>query len=171
MIVSVITAVTRPKNLSQIADSISVAALNAGCDIKWYWKFDMQKTAIGGHRIKNELLNQIEEGWVWFLDDDTVAHPDILSSLRGAAENGYDALVVSQSRPDLSILKACQKNCVRNKIDIGQAIIQRHIIGESKMSEELYNGDGIFLEEVMPRANVLYLDKVLSLHNAIGDNT
>ena len=155
------TAVTRPENLAEIGLSLRNAVARARIDAEWHLRFDPERRHVGGQQVKNELLDGIDDGWVWVLDDDTLVHPDLFTYL----DESYDALVVSM-RLDGGILHAAEKNVVWGGIDIGQAILRRELIGERRI-EPVYEGDGRFLEALLPGANVLYVPTELTYYNAI----
>jgi hypothetical protein len=161
----VLTAVSRPENLPRVAESLSAAAMNVP-DVKvcWHWRFDLERKHVGGQALKNEMLDEIEEGWVWVLDDDTEAHPDVL----GAKDfEAYDAVVFSQVRSDGRVLLAAPENVVPGSIDINQAFLRRDLIGDLRIPIH-YDGDGMFLNAVLKQGNVLYHPAALSLHNSIS---
>ncbi len=159
----VITACSRPWNLQAVADSIT----EASCDpwqIDWHVVFDLAKTHVGGQGPKNRVLDQITDGWVFVLDDDTLMHPDLLTK---AAEHiaDVDAIVVSQERINGRVLHAAPTNLKVGRIDAGQALMRRDLIGLERFPE-VYVGDGYFMETVLGAAsNVVFLPEVLSWHN------
>ena len=84
----VLTAVSRPENLGQIAESLAVAVERAeyGVDLAVaLGMFDPDRQHVGGQALKNDMLDDIDDGWVWILDDDTLAHPDVLATVLTAA--------------------------------------------------------------------------------------
>lgn len=159
----VLTAVTRPENLAEIGRSLERAIARADADVVWHLRFDPSQEHVGGQQIKNELLEEIEDGWIWFLDDDTLVHPDIFTHL----DEDYDAVVFSMQYDDHR-LHADPKNAKHGEIDIGQAILKRALIGEDRILP-LYDGDGHFLEHLLGRENarVLYIDEIRTYYNAI----
>lgn len=161
MRIHVLTAVTRPENLTEIGYSLARAAQRAEADVVWHLRFDLEHRYVGGQQVKNELLDGIEDGWVWVLDDDTLVHPDLFTYLDPA----YDALVVSMLLEG-GLLHAAEKNVVLGGIDIGQAIISRELIGEERILPA-YDGDGRFLETLLRGVNVLYVPEELTYYNAI----
>ena len=166
--VHVLTAVTRPWNLPLIAGSLANAAAAAGCDICWHWQFDSERRHVGGQAVKNRMLDEITDGWVWLLDDDTLVHPNLLRRARTVSgDQAVDAIVFSQARADGRQLTAAPANVRVGDIDAGQAILRRDLIGATRLHES-YEGDGIFLADVLGRANAVYVDEFLSLHNALA---
>ena len=100
MRLNVITAVTRPENLGRVAESLSAAAANVphewGIEVRWHWKFDPHRLCVGGQVLKNQMILSVRSGWVWILDDDTLAHPDVLRVVSASITEHTDAIVVSQ---------------------------------------------------------------------------
>lgn len=168
MILHVLTAVTRPKCLARVAVSLDEAA-RGGVEVHWHLRFDLEREHVGGQRLKNEMLNEIDSDWVWVLDDDTVAHPGLFPAVRAAVDEQPDAVavVVSQKRRDGRDLRAVPQDARLGTIDIGQAVLRRSLIGDERIPE-VYDGDGRFLEQLLAgRSDVIYLDRKLSYHNAL----
>jgi hypothetical protein len=163
----VLTACTRVENLEKVAWSL----LGYGTlDIRWHLRFDLDHQFVGGQRLKNEMLDEVKDGWVCFLDDDTVMHPSLLRRFdqTSAQLEDMDGLVVSQERRSGRILHADQKNVTVGGIDVGQVILHRQLIADTRIPEH-YDGDGMFLQEVLLRGRIAYLDEVLSYHNALRE--
>lgn len=161
MILHVLTACTRPLNLPRLAESLAVWG---EADLIWHIRFDPAHRHVGGQAVKNAMLEEIEDGWVMFLDDDTIVHPKLWEVF--LQHQDRDAIVVSQKHSVLDILVACPENVFVGGIDIGQVIIRRCAISETRIPET-YAGDGQFLESILPFVDAVYLDEVLSFHNAL----
>jgi hypothetical protein len=159
----VLTAVTRPHNLSKMAESLNAWGR---ADFTWHMRFDAKHEHVGGQAVKNEMLHSIEDGWVMFLDDDTLAHPKLYR--RFLKHQEAEAICVTQRHSVLGTLHASRENVGVGTIDIGQALIRRDVIGDMRIPET-YAGDGEFLSAILPYADTVYLDEVLSFHNAIGE--
>jgi hypothetical protein len=169
---AVLTAVSRPENLSVVAGSLARAAERApNVHVAWRWVFDTPRTQIGGQALKNQMLDNVRGGYVWCLDDDTLVHPDVLLDVEASIQGRprvSRAVIVSQQRTSGDVLHARPENICVGGVDIGQAFLRRDLIGDRRIPID-YNGDGLFLEAVLRgERNVVYLDKVLSLHNAIS---
>jgi hypothetical protein len=161
----IITACTRPGNLPAVAESIMAATCDPW-DVTWHIRFDPEQQHVGGQRLKNEMLDQIEDGWVCFLDDDTTMHPDFLRRMAEAVKDA-GAVVVSQQRQNGMVLVAADGHLQVGSVDIGQAFIARSLIGTHRIPEH-YEGDGMFLQAVLAgHYFVTYLPDVLSEHNAL----
>jgi len=163
----VITAITRPANLGVIAASLAAACATARVDVVWHWVFDWDCAHVGGQKRKNDALDSITDGWVWMLDDDTVAHSEILQAWKSHAQSdGVDAVVFGQTRADGRVLDSGLEHARVGYIDIGQAIIRRASIADTRL-EEHYDADGVFLEAVLPRIATIYDNRYLSFHNRL----
>jgi len=112
------------------------------------------------------MLDQISDGWVCFLDDDTTLDAEFVRLAEVLSRNGASAVVVSQARADGSILRAARGNLCVGGIDIGQAIISRVLIDDTRIPL-CYDGDGMFLAAVLNTPNVVFIDEVLSYHNRL----
>jgi hypothetical protein len=164
----VLTAVSRPENLQAVEASLDVAADNApGVRMTWHWRLDVERQHVGGQAIKNQMLDEIKDGWVWVLDDDTTAHPDVLAAVEGVMGARPEAVIVSQQRTDGRVLLAQPSWMVPGGVDIGQAFLRRDLIGDHRIPES-YEGDGEFIQAVLAGARALYVPEVLSLHNALS---
>lgn len=159
----VLTACSRPGLLPAVARSIDIAS-NVAWEVCWHVRLDFARTHVGGQRLKNMMLDQIEDGWVCFLDDDTLMHPELLR--RAAQYQDADAVVVSQRRADGRVLRSGRENVRVGSIDIGQALIRRDTVGDHRLPE-MYEGDGVFLMAVLSAPTVVFLPDVLSDHNAL----
>lgn len=163
----VVTAITRPANLGQIAASLAAACCNARVNLVWHWYFDWDRNHIGGQKLKNDALDAITDGWVWMLDDDTIAHSEIIQAWSAYAYHpSISAVVFGQTRADGRTLVADPENVRVGDIDIGQAFVRRDVIGEHRLPEH-YDGDGMFLEAVLPNARTIYDNRLLSFHNRL----
>jgi hypothetical protein len=161
----VLTAVSRPGNLSRVAESLATAAAaTTKIEVCWHWRFDLERTNIGGQALKNAMLDEITDGWIWCLDDDTLAHEDVLRAFEVGPHQ--DAFILSQRRVDRTLI-ADPSNVRVGEIDIGQAMLRREWIGDRRIPID-YNGDGMFLREVLHGARVVWVPEPFSLHNAIS---
>lgn len=165
----VLTAISRPENIPELAMELATAALEVPeFDVVWHWRFDLERQNVGGQALKNEMLDEIDDGWVWVLDDDTSVHPELFPKFAEAIEEfpNAQALIVGQSRSDGTYLPGTIWSVSVGLIDIGQALLRRDLIGKKRIPL-LYDGDGYFLVDVLTdQHEVLWLDRELSYHNA-----
>jgi hypothetical protein len=163
----VLTACTRPDNLPTLAVSLAEACCGPW-EICWHLRLDPEQRHVGGQRLKNDMLDQVSDGWVCFLDDDTTIDPRFLQLVDELRRDGATAVVVSQQRENGAVLPASRANLHVGSIDIGQAIIHRGLIGNWRIPLS-YEGDGVFLASVLGNATTaVFVDEILSYHNRLN---
>jgi hypothetical protein len=159
----VLTACSHPENLVRVGASVAAVWCHPW-EICWHVRFDVERQHVGGQALKNQMLDQITDGWVCFLDDDTVLHRDWLAC---ADTWEQDMIVVSQLRSDGRVLAAAPENMRVGHVDIGQILVTRDAIGDLRIHEH-YEGDGVFIAALAAfTSRVSYVPNVLSYHNAL----
>jgi hypothetical protein len=150
---NVVTAGSRLNLLNSVNESLS---LLEDFEVLWYLVLDsryIQENQInpnynylthlgsvdngdfGGAYQKNHALDQINDGWVYFLDDDNTIHPAFGPILSNAIKDNPAAncFVFDQELPNLSIRRVPDPYTVRIAgIDLAQYVFKRSIIGDSK---------------------------------------
>lgn len=200
MDLNIITPVTRPQNLPKMRDSIA-AALRELADWKaiWWVCFDAthvpadieimvdgnletrklatpsvkdgQAVSASGNAQRNMALEASQSGWVYFLDDDTVLHPNLLSHISSPChENPKISVVVTQTTNNGSVrLVAAPENMHLCAVDSGQVVMCRETIGSRRWRPMHYESDGYFIEEVYQSnpSSFVFINVGLSIYNAL----
>lgn len=136
--------------------------------------FEINKNSIVGNHQRNRTLDRIYEGWCMFLDDDNLIHPNFYWEFTRDLINyspRFKGYIYSQDRTaDLGVvLNPTQIGVGLNKTDSSQFILDRKLIGDIRWQEDLYEGDGKFIEDVY-KNNEHYFHlsgRILSLRNAL----
>lgn len=133
---------------------------------------------IAGHLHRNWFLEHYqncyqhvgENAWVYFLDDDTLLHPDFYEEFFINAYPETAALIFHQHWPngnirltaDLTKVKVCH-------IDMGQYALNLKYVAPYMRFENNYCGDGIFIEMFFAKHGHRFakIDKFLSTYNAL----
>lgn len=183
--INIVTPSCRPENLFALAESINIPKRM----YRWIVVIDGEKPEVlpkfpanaevyyhkntsskSGNSQRNYALslimsgngNQFEE-YIYFLDDDTVMHPDLYESVK---DLNNDFIHFNQVQPDGSFRIGGQVKL--NKVDSGNCLVKKSLVGTSRWRLDLYNADGVFLESVFRKATTpIYLDKALSIYNAL----
>ena len=162
---TIITPCSRPQNLPAMAESIKPG--RSMFDVIWMVVFDNGecKESVVGNYQRNCALDAITDGWVYFLDDDTIIHPDFFSEL---AKANTSAVAFEQ---DLGtwVRKVVPSEMRVCHIDMGQVTIRREIIGDIRFALSVYEADGIFVESIYknnPNA-WSFIDKPLCYYNKL----
>lgn len=163
----VLTAVTRPENLAQIEASMRGAA-GQGVDLVWHQQADPDHQSVGGQSIKNALLDQIADGWVYILDDDNLLHPQLCRTLVQVVESIRDAdlICVSQQHKNGWVRQAHPGMLRQTHVDAGQVLVRRQAIGDWRIPEH-YCGDGEWIEELAKRCagRIVCVSRVAAYYN------
>lgn len=136
------------------------------------------KNSFVGHSHRNFALDylieeKMETGFVYFLDDDTVLHPDFVKHIFSEADSEKSAVIFNQAMPDgmtkrldasLDHVKVCE-------IDMGMYMVNlRDILPQERFEISEYCGDGIFIEsffERVGRKSFQHIDRTLSIYNKL----
>lgn len=166
----ILTAVTRPAHLSRIGEALATAP--ATVEITWHLRLDPRREHVGGQRLKNDLIDQIADGWLWICDDDNLPHPDLFTLVPAiAADPSVGLIVVSQELPDGTIRRA-EDGCLKvNAVDAAQLIIRRDVLGDLRLLE-VYAGDGLLAEALaaaVPAEAIRYLWEPAAYYNALRE--
>lgn len=175
----VLTATTRPENLSQVAQSLEEAVRVArtqtrfdDIDLTWHLRFDVAHLAVGGQALKNAMLEQINDGWVYILDDDNAMHPALLAWLVVKA-GGEDAQLIAMAQQHRNgwIRRVHRGMLKQTHVDAGQVVIRRDAIGDRRIPLH-YCGDGEWIEEIadsLADRQIVYLHDPLAQYNWLRD--
>ena len=178
---TIITPCSRPKNLQVVKDSI----------FKQKWKFNFkwlivhdaeyieielfpelniyqfnyyEPNSVVGHAQRNFALNLIAKGLVYFLDDDTILHPNFAKAIN-EIEPDIDFFHFQQSYKDKSI-RILGKEVEVDKIDTGSFVFIISLAKDVFFDVSKYNADGYFAKAIYSKAkNPVYVDYPLSYYN------
>lgn len=147
-------------------------------DFNFYYTYSGIKNSFVGHSHRNFALDylieeKMETGFVYFLDDDTVLHPDFVKTIFSEADTEKSAIIFNQLTPDL-ITKRLDASLDRVKvcqIDMGMYMVNlRDINPEDRFEISDYCADGTFIESFFKRVgknNFQHIDKFLSIYNKL----
>lgn len=162
-----LTALTRPENLGVMAASLESAARSL--DLTWHIRFDPERQAVGGQLLKNQMLDQVGDGWVYILDDDNILHPDLCGALADAlADRGDARLIVCAQQHRSGFIRRPHRQMLRQThVDAGQVIIRRDAIGDLRIPLH-YCGDGEWIEVLankLPNHAIVYIPEPTTYYN------
>jgi len=180
---NIITPCARPENLKLLEASLDLD------QIRWIIVYDTKNgpfvsrythpniTEIGhptppggcaGHAQRNAGMKQVVEGFIYFLDDDTVMHPGFWKILPLMKDEDH-FYTFDQQRWDefVSVPGGTFKGDVPavTKIDSAQYVVPRHMCGSFIESD--YRADGFFIADVnaqFPNTHT-YIPAVASYYN------
>jgi hypothetical protein len=189
---SIITSCSRPEAIFDVYESVkgSVKKLeDRTYNIYWYIIYDGEKVKEAnkrnftdedawiiegstsevskGYKQRNFALDMIKDGWVCFLDDDNIMHPNFYTEISKHLDEDLNGIVIDQIfKFGNNRLVARLENMRVCNIDIAQYILRREYIGDKRFDIE-YCADGHFIEDLY-RANpkkFLFINQPLCYYN------
>jgi glycosyltransferase involved in cell wall biosynthesis len=174
---NIITRCTRTTKIKEIFDSLNIN--DNLFSVKWYVLFDLTSvTEIPtdilsflkdkaklrfydsepndfGHHMINKILDEIQDGVVYVLDDDNIIHPNFFELISNWLETNpqSEGLIFSQKIggidfTGLDVREASSENVKVGKIDMAQFCLKRTLIGDNRIPKNHYVGDGMFIEDL-----------------------
>lgn len=172
---SIITPCYRQHNLEKCRMSIQFDLID-----KWYIVYDTSKNrsynklytdhpkiqelecsgGISGNPQRNLGIDQVKDGFIYFLDDDNMVHLDFWSILPTVIPDRFytwDGTRCSGSQ------------CKVAKIDTAMYMVPKSMVGDLRWKESLYEADGVFIEEIYKRYpdKHVYIPRLLAYYNII----
>ncbi len=196
MKLNVITRCTRLDYIEEVKKSIFQ---NSKFEIKWWLVFDTRglkdidadflsslnsvncqtffyKGDDGdfGHQLINKIIDKIDDGFVYVLDDDNIIHDDFYDNLyesitKNPEKRGFifSQIVGGRDFTGLDIRVGSPENTRVQHIDMAQFVLKRDLIGSSRIDPMNYIADGIFIERIynQNKEDFYFIDKVLCHYN------
>lgn len=194
---NIITRCSRLKNLRKVKDSIFTTDK---FEIAWYVMFDSTilkdidaeilseiqekkskiffiKSIPGdfGHQMINKAISDIQEGFVFVLDDDNIIHENFYENLYTSIRNNPDkkGFVFNQRIDGKDFtgqeIRYCAPELMRvSHVDMAQVVFERSLIGDIRINPMNYVADSIYIEEVYNRNNpndFYFIDKIMCYYN------
>ncbi len=179
MFLNIITPCSRIQNLHIISKNINIPKDN----YRWLVIFDSNQEpdkelipnncefylhknpeSTSGNSQRNYALKLIEDGYVYFNDDDTIIHPQLWENI-----NNLDNDFISFQQLDKNGSLRLNGNVIRvGSIDSHNFIVHKSIIGDSQFIINRYDADGYFAIECYNRTkNPIWINKPLSIYNLL----
>jgi len=183
--INIITPCSRPDNLDKIIKSINFELID-----KWYIIYDTSKNRTYSKKFENNLqieeheytnvgcsgnpqrnfgLSLINDGFVYFLDDDNIIHPEFWN-IASRLDINYFYTFDQKQVYNGKILKG--NNIKVTHIDTAQFIVPKQMIDNNTFDINKYEADGLFIENIhklFPK-NHIYLPKIASYYNFLENN-
>jgi len=176
----IITPSIRQSNLARIKESINfdkaqwIIVYDTSKDRKYEPIFNHPKIlevgcshpGISGNPQRNFGLDLVDDGFVYFLDDDNIVHPGLWDELDTLDDNFFYTFDQEQ---DGKLLRHGDNPRLFH-IDTAQAIIPKKIIGDMKWNLYSYCADGLFISEIYNTFGNRhkYINKTLSYCNYLA---
>lgn len=176
---NIITPCSRPQNLLKISESINIPKEN----YRWIVVFDSEnppnkdlipdnceiychinKLSSSGNAQRNYALDLIDDGYVYFNDDDTIIHPRLWENIKNLNEDFISFKQLDKfGRPKMN-----GTDIRVGGIDTHQYIVKKEIIGDGKWINHLYEADGHFAVDCYKKSKTKkWIDDYLSIYNLL----
>jgi hypothetical protein len=184
--ISIITPCCRQDNLDKIISSINFELIDT-----WYIIYDTSKNrtytkkyernpkikehfcsdvGVVGHPQRNFGLKLINDGFVYFLDDDNIVHPEFWNIVPTLDINYFYTFDQQQTY----VGKILNGNMVKvYNIDTAQFIVPKKMIQNHIFDINKYEADGLFISninELFPKQHI-YIHKIACYYNYLEKNT
>jgi hypothetical protein len=177
MFLNIVTPCSRPENLHIISQSINIPTKN----YRWIVVFDMDTfpdkklipsncetylhkdlNSIVGHSQRNFAIELINDGYIYFNDDDTIIHSDLWENIKNLTS---DFISFTQ------LNKTGEVRLIGDKIKIGHIdshnfIVSKDIVGDIRFKIDKYDADGYFASDCYSSSKTkTFINKPLSIYN------
>lgn len=177
MFLNIITPCSRPENLKAIAKSINLPSYR----YRWLVIFDAEEIpdnipmeceayaikvegSVFGNGQRNAGLDLVQEGHIYFNDDDTEIDERLWDNIKNLEE---DFISFGQLNKDGSI-RLEGKTIAVGYIDSHNFIVSKQCVGDIRWSLSRYDADGVFAHECFKNAETKkYIPKTLSIYNSL----
>ena len=123
-----------------------------------------------GNPQRNVGINYVDDGYIYFLDDDNIIHPNFWSIINILDSNVSNVFVTfDQLRKNRTLYG---KNIKVNQIDTAMFIVHKKHINNIKWREDKYNADGFFITEIYDNNKKLhkYMNQIGCYYNFLENN-
>ncbi len=168
---TIVTPLWRWENLSNLAESIPKGVrwvvVNSGSKppsvpVPVNAEFHTIESDRGVDK-RNRGIEIVKNGYLYFLDDDTIVHPHFHKLLK--MDPKYDFIHFNQVWPNGA--RRIGGEVKLNRIDVGNFIVKRELVGNIRF-QKVPKADGVFAVECFQRSkSAIYVDKDLSIYNAL----
>lgn len=199
--INIITRCSRPNNLLEVSKSvfntdkfdviwhlifdtnvikeINVELLLHLQSLNTKIKFEQSIQGDHGHQMVNHCIDDIQDGWVYMLDDDNILHSDFYDRIDDVIKNNTDkrGIIFNQKIGGIDFtgqdIRFCSPENVKvSKIDMAQFLLRRDFIGDSRIVLGQYVGDGIFIESIYKEntEEFIFINEILCYYNYFDQN-
>ena len=175
---TIVTPCSRPENLPRIAESITGPARwivvvdsavvqgkveQPGAEVIYH----SEPGSVAGHAQRNAALDLIDSGWVYFLDDDNIMHPDFWTLFDWLDEDDETGMVLVGQ--DVNGTRRVPERIGIGLVDMAQLVVRRELIGDLRFPAHFYEADGMMIGALVRRhaAKVQLVRDVLSYYNGL----
>jgi len=177
MLINIITPCSRPENLHLIAKSINLPSYA----YRWIVVFDADEIpdnipdtcepyavkvegSVFGNGQRNFAIDLIEDGYLYFNDDDTEMSDRFWENVKDLDEDFISFGQINKN----GTIRLEGKIIAVGYIDSHNFLVKRECVGDIRWSLSRYDADGVFAHECYKKAKTKkYIPKTLSTYNSL----
>lgn len=175
--INIITPCSRPQNLHTIAASINIPK----DQYKWIVVFDKEYVetdliptncmflyhqdinSISGNAQRNVGMDLIDPGYVYFLDDDNILHPQLYDRIKDLND---DIIYFNQELK--GSIRFREPKLGWGFIDTACVLFKSELIGDIKWELGIYEADFKFFQKIFEKTtSINYIPKILCYYNKL----
>lgn len=129
------------------------------------YEIECSEPSVSGGPLRQKALDMIKDGFIYFLDDDNIIHPNFWNIFQNATLDKFytfDCLLLFNGN------SLYGDKCKIGTIDTSQFLIPRKIIGTTKWQNRIAC-DGFFIEEIYNKnkTKLCYINETAAYYNFI----
>jgi len=134
-----------------------------------YWGPGPGQAGAVGYAARNWAIERIAGGWVYFLDDDNLIHPEFEDALIEARRLHPQAgwFLFDQVAADGTLLREAQCPPSVGHVDLGQAVIRRDVLQGFRFQEDRYDADGELFARLAQKIPPVCVHRNATFYNAL----
>jgi glycosyltransferase involved in cell wall biosynthesis len=149
---------------------------DVAANVKINTEIHFNKWSVSGNSQRNRALDQIKDGWVYFLDDDNILHPQLFPVIKTELHKKQCIKVFIFRQYfdyDKNVIRAATPSKVKaQSIDAAQFLVNASVIGFlDRWRKETYYSDGSFISAIVAKNNpydFMFLSGILCYYNAMS---
>lgn len=182
MILNIVTPCSRIKNLIEVERSFKTVT---NMNIKWHICFDSEfipnilpievdhqlyctksvNYEISGNKQRNLILSNITDGFIYFLDDDNIIHPN-LNNILNDVMYGKNYIFSQVYKNDIIRFKPHQKCIYPGRIDSAQMLVSASSLSNKTIWPlKVYLAEAFFAKYINDNNSFIFIDKIGSYYN------
>jgi glycosyltransferase involved in cell wall biosynthesis len=121
------------------------------------------------YAARNWAIERIEGGWVYFLDDDNLIHPEFEAAFHEARRLHPKAgwFIFDQVDAEGTLLRRATCPPTVGHVDLGQAVIRRDVLCGFRFREDRYDADGDLFERLAVAVPPVCVNRQATYYNAL----
>lgn len=126
-----------------------------------------------GHSYLNQIYDDIEDGYIYNLDDDNSLHENFYGEIFNLISDTqskvivFDQYIGGKDFSQLEVRTACPENMKVSRVDFAQILFHKSLTVDTKLVSNYYCADGVLIEELYQKHpnEFLFVNKILSYYN------